>query len=51
MVEESTLSFIMGILALVVVIYRLIYIGYPMFEEGFRKNDTSKMLKSMTLLV
>lgn len=51
MIEDNTLSFVMGILALIVVIYRLIYIGYPMFEEGYRKNDASKMLKSMTLLV
>jgi hypothetical protein len=49
--KDSLLSIIMGILALIVVIYRLLYIGYPMFEEGFNEKNPSKMLKSLTLLV
>jgi hypothetical protein len=49
--KDSLLSIIMGILALIVVIYRLLYIGYPMFEEGFYEKNPSKMLKSITLLV
>ena len=49
--KDSLLSIIMGILALIVVIYRLLYIGYPMFEKGFNEKNPSKMLKSLTLLV
>jgi hypothetical protein len=48
---EKPLSIFMGILALIVIIYRLIYIGYPIFEEGVRKGEISKILKSVTLLV
>lgn len=49
--KDSLLSIIMGILAIIVVIYRLLYIGYPIFEEGLRNKDASQILKSFTLLV
>jgi hypothetical protein len=49
--SEKPISIFMGILALIVIIYRLIYIGYPIFEEGIRKREISQVLKSVTLLV
>ena len=49
--HSPNLSIIMGILALIVVIYRIIYIATPIFKEGFKKKDISLILKAATLLV
>lgn len=49
--KESNLAIIIGILALIVVFYRIIYIGIPMYKEGFKKKDISLILKATTLLV
>tara|TARA_B110000285_G_C15103956_1_gene606749 strand:+ start:1040 stop:1204 length:165 start_codon:yes stop_codon:yes gene_type:complete len=52
--EENShplLSSIIGILALIVVFYRIIFIGYPMFSEGYQKGQISIILKSITTLV
>jgi hypothetical protein len=49
--SEKPISILMGILALIVILYRLIYIGYPILEEGIRKREISQILKSVTLLV
>ena len=49
--HSPNLSIIMGILALIVVIYRIISIATPIFKEGFKKKDISLILKAATLLV
>jgi hypothetical protein len=41
----------MGILALVIVVYRIIFIGYPMFIEGYIKKEMHIIFKSFTTLV
>ena len=41
--EENShplLSSIIGILALIVVFYRIIFIGYPMFLEWYKKKKS-----------
>jgi hypothetical protein len=49
--NDYNLSIIMGILAIMVVLYRIIYIGLPIYAEGFKKKDISLILKATTLLV
>ena len=54
MVEENKhplLSSVIGILAIIVVFYRIIFIGYPMFLEGYQRGEISIILKSITTLV
>jgi hypothetical protein len=40
-----------GILSLIVIIYRVIYIGGPIFTQGYETGDIGLMLKSLTQLV
>lgn len=49
--DKSNLAILMGILALAVVFYRIIYIGYPMFMSGVNKGNVSIIFKSLTTLV
>ena len=49
--NHKLLSSIMGILALVIVVYRIIFIGYPMFLEGYKKKEIHIIFKSFTTLV
>lgn len=49
--SNPTLSTIMGILALIVVFYRIIFIGYPMFMEGYNKKKIHIIFKALTTLV
>jgi|SaaInlStandDraft_7_1057024.scaffolds.fasta_scaffold00101_41 hypothetical protein len=49
--NHPTLSTIMGILALIVVFYRIIFIGYPMFMEGYNKKKIHIIFKALTTLV
>jgi hypothetical protein len=42
---------LIGVMALIVVVYRLIYIGFPIFQEGYNKSDIGLVLKSLTQLV
>jgi len=49
--NHPLLSSVIGLLALIVVIYRVIFIGYPIFLEGYQKGQISIILKSITTLV
>ena len=48
---DENLAIFMGILSIMVVVYRVIYIGYPIFIDGYKKKDISIILKAMTQLV
>jgi hypothetical protein len=48
---EDKLSIFIGILAIIVIIYRISFLAIPMFMEGFVKNDVKIMFESLTLLV
>lgn len=48
---QSPLAIIMGSLALMVVFYRIIYIGYPMFLSGYQKGNITTIFKAFTTLV
>lgn len=50
-VSEDRLATLIGIMALIVVVYRVIYIGVPIFREGYDKSDIRLVLKSLTQLV
>lgn len=49
--SKSSGMVVIGLMALVVVIYRVIYIGIPIFMEGYTKGDMAIVLKSLTQLV
>ena len=51
LINHKLLSSIMGILALVIVVYRIIFIGYAMFIEGYIKKEMHIIFKSFTTLV
>ena len=42
---------LIGILSLIVFIYRFFYMMIPMFTDALSKNNYSELLKSLTLLV
>jgi hypothetical protein len=48
---DENLAIIMGVLSIIIVLYRVIYIGYPIFMDGYKKKDISIILKAMTQLV
>lgn len=48
---QPTKSGVISILALIVFIYRLIYLGYPMFLEGIKTKNYDIVFKSLTMLV
>ena len=49
--ENKTLPVVMGTLALIVVIYRIIFIGYPIFLEGIQQEKLWLIFKALTTLV
>ena len=48
---KHTFTTIIGIMAIIVILYRIIYIGYPIFLEGYNTNQLHLILKAMTTLV
>lgn len=48
---EDKLSIFVGILAIIVIIYRIMFLAVPMFVEGFLKKNMKMMFESLTLLV
>jgi len=49
--DTKNLQIIIGILATIVVIYRLVFMMLPMFRDGFKENNYAKMFRSLSLLV
>ena len=49
--DTKNLQALIGILAAIVVIYRIIFMMVPMLSEGFKDRDYAKMLKSISLIV
>lgn len=45
------IDFFFGLLAILVVIYRLLFIMYPLMMKGIQNNEISEIFKSFTLLV
>lgn len=50
-IQPTKSGVIISILALIVFIYRLIYLGYPMFLEGIKTKNYDMVFKSLTTLV
>ena len=48
---KHTFTTIIGVMALIVILYRIIFIGYPIFLEGYNSNQLHLILKAMTTLV
>jgi len=40
-----------GLLALIVIIYRIVFLAIPMFMTGIATKNTATVFKSLTLLV
>jgi hypothetical protein len=49
--NTETLQIIIGILAGIVVIYRIVFMMVPMLTEGFKQNNYATMMKSISLIV
>ena len=49
--DTKNLQIFIGILATIVVIYRLFFMMLPMFRDGFKENNYAKMFRSLSLLV
>ena len=48
---NPTFTTIIGVLAMIVILYRIIYIGYPIFLEGYNNKNMSLIFKALTTLV
>jgi len=48
---KHTLTTIIGVMAFIVILYRIIYLGYPIFLKGYNTNQLHLILKAMTTLV
>ena len=51
MKSATNIEYIIGLFSIIVFAYRCLYIMIPMFQEGLRKNDYSKIMNSLTMLV
>ena len=51
MVQSSMLALIMGILSLIIIIYRIIVLMIPMMMKGIKSNNFYEIFNSLTLLV
>jgi hypothetical protein len=49
--DTKFLQIIIGILAGIVVIYRITFLMIPMILKGYRTNDYAIMMKSISLIV
>ena len=48
---KLTFKIIIGLLSVLIFIYRLIFLMYPMLSSGIKKNDMVMIFDSLTLLV
>ena len=48
--KEKT-EIVVGIMSILVVLYRIITFMMPMIKEGIKKNDLGKILASLSLIV
>lgn len=51
MKDASSIEILVGILSVIIFLYRLIVIMVPMAHDGFREKNYSKIMNSLTLLV
>ena len=45
------LSYVMGILALIIFVYRFVYLLIPMFKKGIKTGNNRLIFNSLTMLV
>ena len=48
---KLTIKIIIGLLSVLIFVYRLIYLMYPMLSSGIKSNDWVMIFDSLTLLV
>ena len=49
--SNSHLSIIIGIFAIIVILYRITMIGYPLFLKGIRTNNITLIVQAITQLI
>ncbi len=49
--SATNLEYIVGLFSVFVFLYRALYIMIPMMYDGFKKNNLSLVMKSLTMLV
>lgn len=50
-IKDDSISYTFGFLSLMVVIYRIAFVMFPMASQALKDNDTAELFKSFTLLV
>lgn len=48
---DNIISLIVGILSILIVLYRIVYIMMPMIKNAINNNDIYEIFKSFTLLI
>ena len=51
MKDASNIELIIGMLSVIIFIYRMVAVMFPMMQEGFREKNYGKIMNSLTLLV
>lgn len=51
MKEVTNIELIIGLLSVIVFIYRMVVVMIPMMQEGFREKNYGKIMNSLTMLV
>lgn len=48
---KENLAIIVGIMSVFIIFYRIIFLMLPMLLIGFKNNNLSKIMESLTLLI
>ena len=48
---KENLAIIVGIMSVFIIFYRIIFLMIPMLLKGFKNNNLSKIMESLTLLI
>jgi len=49
--RNTNLSILIGIFAIIVILYRITTIGYPLFIKGIRTRDITLIVQAITQLI
>ncbi len=48
---ENNLTIFVGLMSIIIIIYRIIYLMIPMIKLSLKKRDIYKFFQSLTLLI
>ena len=50
-IREKHLEIIVGVMSILVVLYRIIYLMIPMLKDGFKRGDFGEIFSALSLVV